>query len=92
MEYNQKHGITPQTVVKPVRDIIEATKSLEEKTPSRSRVQIEAGNGRKKMDRRELRSLIKRLEKEMREAAKRLEFERAAELRDAILELKLQAG
>jgi len=92
MEYNQKHGITPQTVVKPVRDIIEATKSLEEKTPSRSRVQIEAGDGRKKMGRRELRSLIKRLEKEMREAAKRLEFERAAELRDAILELKLQAG
>lgn len=92
MEYNQKHGITPQTVVKPVRDIIEATRSLEEKGLSRPRVQIEAGDGRKKMSRRELRSLIKRLEKEMREAAKRLEFERAAELRDAILELKLQAG
>ncbi|MCG0277449.1 MAG: excinuclease ABC subunit UvrB [Thermanaeromonas sp.] len=92
MEYNRQHGITPQTVVKPVRDIIEATKSVDEKVVSRPRVKIEARDGRKRMGRRELRSLIKRLEKEMREAAKRLEFERAAELRDAILELKLQAG
>ncbi|MGI9952194.1 excinuclease ABC subunit UvrB [Moorellaceae bacterium AZ2] len=86
MEYNRKHGITPQTVVKPVRDIIEATRAAEEPAP------YWAKQPQKKMSRKELRSLISRLEREMREAAKRLEFERAAELRDAILELKQQAG
>ncbi|GFN22732.1 excinuclease ABC subunit UvrB [Thermanaeromonas sp. C210] len=86
MEYNRKHGITPRTVVKPVRDVIEATRAAEEPATYRAKPP------QKKMNRRELRSLIKRLEKEMREAARRLEFERAAELRDAILELKEQAG
>ncbi|SMB91493.1 Excinuclease ABC subunit B [Thermanaeromonas toyohensis ToBE] len=92
MEYNRQHGITPQTVVKPVRDIIEATRSAEEPRISRPGTQVEARDVHKKMSRKELRSLIKRLEKEMREAARRLEFERAAELRDALLELKLQVG
>lgn len=90
MEYNRQHGIIPQTVVKPVRDIIEATRAAEE--PASYRVKQQLQKSPKKMSRKELRSLISRLEKEMREAAKRLEFERAAELRDAILELKQQAG
>ncbi|HBT47853.1 MAG TPA: excinuclease ABC subunit B [Peptococcaceae bacterium] len=86
MEYNRKHGIIPQTVVKPVRDIIEATRAAEEPAT------YAAKPPQRKMSRKELRSLISRLEKEMREAARRLEFERAAELRDAILELKEQVG
>ncbi|MGB9661763.1 MAG: excinuclease ABC subunit UvrB [Moorellaceae bacterium] len=90
MEYNRQHGIVPQTIVKPVRDIIEATRAAEE--PAGYHVKQQLQKASKKMSRRELRSLISRLEKEMREAAKRLEFERAAELRDAILELKQQAG
>lgn len=92
MEYNRQHGIIPQTVVKPVRDIIEATRTVEDPRIPKAKVEVQVGDGRKKLSRKELRSLIKRLEKEMREAAKRLEFERAAELRDALLELKLQAG
>ncbi|MDN5347529.1 MAG: excinuclease subunit [Clostridia bacterium] len=87
MEYNRKHGITPQTVQKAVRDIIEATRAAEERATYR--VVRQPG---KKMSKRELTKLISSLEKEMRAAAKRLEFERAAELRDAILELKQQAG
>ncbi|MGI9861382.1 excinuclease ABC subunit UvrB [Moorella naiadis] len=91
LEYNRQHGITPRTISKPVREVIEATRVAE--GPAR----YDAGDGEKtkkkpKLSKREMRSLISQLEKEMRAAAKQLEFERAAELRDAILELRLQAG
>ncbi|ADG06857.1 excinuclease ABC subunit UvrB [Kyrpidia tusciae] len=81
MWYNQEHGITPQTVRKAVRDIIEATKAAEE--PAVYEVVPKA----QKLSKRERADLIRRLEKEMKEAAKALEFERAAELRDLIVEL-----
>ncbi|ATY83959.1 excinuclease ABC subunit B [Kyrpidia spormannii] len=81
MRYNQEHGITPQTVRKAVRDIIEATKAAEE--PAVYEVVPKA----QKLSKRERADLIRRLEKEMKEAAKALEFERAAELRDLIVEL-----
>ncbi len=85
MAYNREHGITPQTVRKEVRDIIEATRVAEQKTPYLTgEIRVE------KMSKKERLALIERLEKEMKEAAKRLEFERAAELRDAILELKAE--
>ncbi len=80
--YNEKHGITPQTVRKKVRDVIEATRVAEEKVDYLPSKDVQ------KMSKKERRALIERLEKEMKEAAKNLQFERAAELRDAILEFK----
>ena len=81
--YNEKHGITPQTIRKKVRDVIEATKVAESKTDY-------LADAKGKMSKRDRESVIKRLEAEMKEAAKNLQFERAAELRDAILELKAE--
>ncbi|GGG08150.1 excinuclease ABC subunit UvrB [Paenibacillus aceti] len=81
--YNEKHGITPQTIRKKVRDVIEATKVAESKTDY-------LADAKGKMSKRDRESVIKRLEVEMKEAAKNLQFERAAELRDVILELKAE--
>jgi excinuclease ABC subunit B len=83
-EYNKKHGITPKTIEKSIRAIIEATKVAEEKDlyyESRSASEL---------TKKELLGLIKKLETEMNDAAKNLQFERAAELRDKIFELKLR--
>ncbi|WP_181362968.1 excinuclease ABC subunit UvrB [Sulfoacidibacillus thermotolerans] len=79
VEYNQLHGIIPQTIKKAVRDVIEATKSLDEAESLEEQV--------KTMTKSERKELIGRLEKEMKDAAKALQFERAAQLRDLILEL-----
>ncbi|MBZ4662471.1 MAG: uvrB [Caloramator sp.] len=73
MDYNKKHGIVPKTVIKPVHEIIEATKVAEDKEIY-------------KAEDKDL--LIRTLEEMMLEAAKNLEFERAAELRDKIYKLK----
>ncbi|MDR9853316.1 excinuclease ABC subunit UvrB [Paenibacillus sp. VCA1] len=81
--YNEKHGITPQTIRKKVRDVIEATKVAE----SKAEYLTDAAG---KMSKKERQSVIQRLEAEMKEAAKNLQFERAAELRDALLELKAE--
>ncbi|AEI38791.1 excinuclease ABC subunit UvrB [Paenibacillus mucilaginosus] len=83
MAYNEKHGITPQTIQKKVRDVIEATKVAEQKTEYLADVKT-------KMSKKDRMSLIERMEQEMKEAAKNLQFERAAELRDAVLELKAE--
>lgn len=82
--YNEKHGITPQTIRKKIRDVIEATKVAESKSD------YLAGATTAKMSKRDRQAMIGRLEVEMKEAAKNLQFERAAELRDAILELKAE--
>lgn len=84
IEYNRKHGITPQTIRKAVRSVIEATRAAEE--PERYSV---SGGGRD-LSKKEIRKLIARLEKDMREAARHLEFEKAAQLRDALIDLRLQ--
>jgi len=84
IEHNEKHGITPQTIRKKVQDVIEATKVAEEKADYLT----EAVTA--KMSKKDRQRLIERLEQEMKEAAKNLQFERAAELRDALLELKAQ--
>lgn len=81
--YNEKHGITPQTIRKKIREVIEATKVAESKSDY-------LVSGAEKMSKRERQSLIQRLEAEMKDAAKNLQFERAAELRDALLELKAE--
>jgi excinuclease ABC subunit B len=83
--YNQVHGITPQTVQKAVRDVIEATRAAE----SGAEYVIGPRAG-KKMTKTELKKHIAALEKEMRESARELAFERAAQLRDMIIELRLQ--
>jgi len=80
LAYNQEHGIVPQTVQKAVRDVIEATMVAEDKEEYRV--------SPSKMPKEELRKLVQRLEKEMKAAAKELAFERAAELRDLLIELK----
>ncbi|MNU46924.1 UvrABC system protein B [compost metagenome] len=81
--YNEKHGITPQTIKKKIREIIEATKVAEGKADY-------LADGAQKMSKKDRQAYIGRLEAEMKEAAKNLQFERAAELRDAILELKAE--
>lgn len=82
MAFNEKHGITPQTIKKKIRDVIEATKTAETKNDYLT------DKGVDKLSKKDRHSLIQRLEKEMKDAAKNLQFERAAELRDALLELR----
>ena len=76
MQFNLENGIVPKTIEKSVRDVLEI---------SRKDVRDAAG---KKLSRKDKIALIERLTKEMKEAAKMLEFEYAAELRDKIAELK----
>ncbi|GAA4719056.1 excinuclease ABC subunit UvrB [Brevibacillus fulvus] len=82
--YNEKHGITPQTVKKAVREVIEATRVAEEKADYLPHAEF------KKMPKKDRLQVIERMEEEMKEAARNLMFERAAELRDLILELKAE--
>lgn len=78
IEYNQLHNITPKTIQKKVSNVIEAVKVAEDKAEY-------SGN---KMSKKERLKLIESIEKEMRQAAKELDFEKAAHLRDIMLELK----
>jgi len=86
-DFNLTHDITPQTIIKAVHSVIEATKVAE--TSAVYDAAIEAKKG--KLSKKELKALLARMEKEMQEAARRLEFEQAAQLRDAIIELRSQA-
>ena len=79
--YNKANGITPKTVVKGVRDVIEIGKAAEEASHAK---------GQKKMSAAARNKLIETLTAEMREASARLEFEQAAFLRDKIKKLKEQ--
>jgi len=83
-EFNMKHGITPQTVHKNVHEVIEATRVAE------APAVYDTGKKKGKLTKKEIKQVLARLEKEMREAARRLEFEQAAQLRDAIIELRLE--
>ncbi|PCR99936.1 excinuclease ABC subunit B [Lactococcus garvieae] len=80
MAYNEKHGIVPQTIKKEIRDLISITKRTE--SGEVEEVSAEA------MTKKERKALLKKLEKEMAEAAGALDFESAAQLRDMILEIK----
>lgn len=81
-QYNEDHGITPTTIEKAVRDIIEATRVAE--------VSMDYYHGRSPLEltKGEKADYIKRLEKEMKQAAKDLQFERAAQLRDMLFEIR----
>lgn len=82
MEFNEQHGIEPQTISKSVRDVIEATKVAEEKADYLPTNPLDT------MSKQEKRAYVERLEQQMKQAAKDLQFERAAELRDLMIELK----
>jgi excinuclease ABC subunit B len=79
--YNKEHGIEPKTIIKEIRDLIAITKVAEE-TGEYTTTSYE------EMTREEKATLLLKLEKEMKDAAKALDFETAATLRDTILELK----
>jgi len=81
--YNEEHGITPKTIQKEVRDVIRATTAAEE-------TEVYEAESAKKMTKKEREKTIAKMEAEMKEAAKALDFERAAELRDLLLELKAE--
>lgn len=80
--YNKEHGITPKTIQKKVYDIIQATKAADEEVSFGLKKDIES------MNKDEILKEIKRLDKEMKNAARDLQFERAAQLRDIIIEMK----
>lgn len=79
--YNKEHNITPKTVKKAVRSVIEATKVAEEEG-------LYEGKSPLELTKKELKGYVRKLEKEMKQAAGDLQFERAAQLRDMIFEYK----
>ena len=81
MAYNEEHGITPKTIQKAVRDLISVSRKV-----AASELQMEKDP--ESMSEKELKKLIKELEKQMKKAAADLNFEAAAELRDKLIELK----
>ena len=83
-DYNKANGITPASVKKSVRSVIEATKVME---PSMEEYK---GKSPLELTKKELNDYIKKLEKEMKQAAQDLQFERAAQLRDQIFEYKVR--
>lgn len=85
LAYNKKNGITPRTIQKAVRDVIEATRVAEEKADYLEKDVTQ-------LPKRDRKAVIERMEAEMKEAAKALQFERAAELRDLIIELKAEGA
>ena len=80
-KYNEEHGITPASVRKSIRSVIEATHAAEDED-------IYKGKKAAEMTKKELTDYIKKLEAEMKQAASDLQFERAASLRDQIFEYK----
>ncbi|KUK10968.1 MAG: UvrABC system protein B [Clostridia bacterium 41_269] len=86
MEYNKKHNITPATIRKAVRDVIEATYAAEDAPTYVTKEKV------KRMSKKEVEKLIKELEDEMKDAARKLEFEKAAEIRDMIIELRKEVS
>lgn len=81
--YNREHGITPKSVQKSVRAVIEATKPAEDEGSYKGKKPLE-------LTQKELKDYIKELETEMKQAAADLQFERAAQLRDQIFEYKVR--
>ncbi len=73
-KYNEEHNITPKTIKKDIKDVISN--------------QINTESKKKKVSKKEAMEMIQKIEEEMREAAKKLDFERAMELRDILFELK----
>ncbi|MFZ0369792.1 MAG: excinuclease ABC subunit UvrB [Halobacillus sp.] len=83
--YNEEHGVTPKTIRKEVRDVIKATAVSEEEGSYDSGIKRPS-----EMTKKERQETIDNMETEMKQAARDLDFERAAELRDILLELKAE--
>ena len=81
IEYNEKNGIIPKTVVKDIREVIQATKSVEEEKSSKVNKSIP-------IELKDRIKLVEKLEKEMKQHAKNLDFEKAMEIRDFIKEIR----
>lgn len=86
MKFNKEHGITPKTIVKPIRDVISITKDSDEKENKESFADLNFDELTKKQKQ----TMIKTLTAQMQEAARKLDFEEAANLRDAIMDLQKQ--
>ncbi|SPS04358.1 excinuclease ABC subunit UvrB [Latilactobacillus sakei] len=83
-DYNTAHNITPKTIIKPIRDAISMVQSVEHPEEIKMTNEIDLEN----MSKAEKLEMVERLSEQMRLAAKKLDFEQAATLRDTILELK----
>ena len=83
MQYNEVHGITPQTIKKAVRDIVRITKKVEASD-------FDLEKDMESMNRKELEIVVKKLQKKMQAAAADLNFEEAAALRDQMVMVKKQ--
>ncbi len=79
-EYNEANGITPRSVSKGIREVIEATKAVEDESFE--------GKSPLELTKKELQAYVAKLEKEMKQAAADLQFERAAQLRDMVFEYR----
>lgn len=84
--YNKEHGITPHTIKKDIRSLISATTETEDTGEKDDFLDVDFAD----MDRKDQKEMIESLEDQIRAAAKELDFERAANLRDTVLELKAQ--
>ncbi len=78
--YNEEHGIVPKTIIKPIHEVVRSKETQE--------MTAKYMNRKTKIGKKDKGKLLANIEKEMREAAKVLDFERAAELRDILLELR----
>jgi excinuclease ABC subunit B len=83
-QYNETHGIIPQTIIKQVRDLTDRVRAMAEEPGEQTAGPVDFSL----MSREEINRMIKELEKEMKAAAQALEFEKAAMLRDQIVELR----
>ena len=86
--YNQKHGITPKTIIKPIQEAISAVKKVEDTEADQSAEFTAQDFGR--LTAAAQAQMLAELTEQMRAAAKRLDFEQAATLRDTIMELTAQ--
>ncbi|CAI97444.1 UvrABC system protein B [Lactobacillus delbrueckii subsp. bulgaricus] len=84
MKYNEEHGIVPKTIIKPVRDMISVVKADKEAEKSDSFADLNFDE----LTAKQKKQMIANLKEQMQDAAKRLDFESAANLRDAIIELE----
>ncbi len=88
--YNQAHGIEPQSIVKAVRDLTDRVAGMRVAAEGREAYRVEGKPAAPRLPRDEIARVIKELEKQMKEAAAALEFEKAAVLRDQVIELRRQ--
>ncbi|MBD5430363.1 excinuclease ABC subunit UvrB [Lactobacillus sp.] len=86
MDFNKEHGVTPKTIIKPIRDVISVTKESNETEENESFADLNFDE----LTIKQKKNMIKNLTSQMQEAAKKLDFEEAASLRDAIMDLQKQ--